>query len=146
LARRHANVQLSIANSTDEVEEMFKAAFILLFSASALAAENHPILPIGSAAPDFALPGTDGAIHRLSDYASSPILVVVFTCNHCPIAQMYEQRIERLAADYKDRGVAVVAIQPNAPDALRIDELDSSDTSDSLEEMKVRVHYKSIFI
>jgi peroxiredoxin len=109
-----------------------------------MAAENHPILPIGSAAPDFALPGTDGSIHRLSDYASSPNLVVVFTCNHCPIAQMYEQRIERLAADYKDRGVAVVAIQPNDPKALRIDELDSSDTSDSLDEMKIRVQYKHL--
>jgi peroxiredoxin len=123
---------------------MLKFALVFLLSVSALAAENHPILPIGSPAPDFALPGTDGNIHRLSDYASSPILVVVFTCNHCPIAQMYERRIERLAADYKDRGVAVVAIQPNDPKALRIDELDCSDTSDSLDEMKIRVQYKHL--
>jgi peroxiredoxin len=123
---------------------MLKVAFALLFSLTAMAAENHPILPIGSPAPDFALPGTDGSIHRLSDYASSPILVVVFTCNHCPIAQMYEQRIERLAADYKDRGVALVAIQPNDPKALRIDELDCSDISDSLDEMKIRVSYKHL--
>ncbi len=123
---------------------MFKTAFVLLFSLSAMAAETHPILPIGSPAPDFALPGTDGSIHRLSDYASSPILVVVFTCNHCPIAQIYEQRIQKLASDYKDRGVALVAIQPNDPKALRIDELDCSDTSDSLEEMKIRVNYKHL--
>jgi peroxiredoxin len=123
---------------------MFKIAFLFVFSMSAVAAESHPILPIGSAAPDFALQGTDGNIHRLSDYSSSQILVVAFTCNHCPIAQMYEQRIERLAADYKDRGVALVAIQPNDPKALRIDELDSSDISDSLEEMKIRVHYKHL--
>ena len=57
----------------------------------------------------------DGQIHKLSDYASSPILVVVFTCNHCPIAQMYEKRIQQLAKDYKDKGVAVVAIQGNDP-------------------------------
>jgi peroxiredoxin len=126
------------------MKKMTKFALVFLLSAAAMAAENHPILPIGSAAPDFALPGTDGSIHRLSDYASSPNLVVVFTCNHCPIAQMYEQRIERLAADYKDRGVAVVAIQPNDPKALRIDELDSSDTSDSLDEMKIRVQYKHL--
>ena len=68
----------------------------------------------------------------------APILVVVFTCNHCPIAQMYEQRIQQLEADYHDRGVAVVAIQPNDPKALRIDELDSSDISDTLDEMKIR--------
>jgi peroxiredoxin len=123
---------------------MLKFALLFLFSAGAMAAESHPILPIGSPAPDFALMGTDGSVHRLADYASSPVLVVVFTCNHCPIAQMYEQRIEKLAADYKDRGVAVVAIQPNDPKALRIDELDCSDVSDSLDEMKIRVQYKHL--
>jgi peroxiredoxin len=107
-------------------------------------AEVHPILPIGSAAPDFALPGVDGKIHRLADYAASPILVVVFTCNHCPIAQLYERRIQQLYEDYRDKGVAVVAIQPNAPEALRIDELDSSDMSDTLAEMKIRVAYKHL--
>lgn len=57
---------------------------------------------------------------------------------------MYEQRIQRLAADYKDRGVALVAIQPNDPKAIRIDELDSSDVSDSLDEMKLRFSYKHL--
>jgi peroxiredoxin len=123
---------------------MWKIVLAFLVSAAAFGAENHPILPIGSAAPDFALPGTDGRIHKLSDYASSPILVVVFTCNHCPVAQIYEKRIEQLAADYKARGVALVAIQPNDPKALRIDELDCSDTGDSLDEMKIRVHWKHL--
>jgi peroxiredoxin len=126
------------------MNRILKVAFVLIFAVGLTAAETHPILPIGSAAPDFALPGTDGNIHRLSDYSASPILVVVFTCNHCPIAQMYEQRIQRLAMDYKDRGVALVAIQPNDPKALRIDELDSSDISDSLDEMKIRVSYKHL--
>jgi len=72
------------------------------------------------------------------------ILVVVFTCNHCPIAQMYEQRIQQLELDYRDRSVSVVAIQPNDPKALRIDELDSSDISDTLDEMKIRVAYKHL--
>lgn len=107
-------------------------------------APEHRILPIGSAAPDFALPGVDGKIHRLADYAASPVLAIVFTCNHCPIAQLYEQRIMRLYEDYGDKGVAVVAIQPNAPEALRIDELDSSDLNDTLEEMKIRVAYKHL--
>src|SRR4029077_14996115 len=98
----------------------------------------HPILALGSSAPDFSLPGVDGKTHTLADYAAAPILVVVFTCNHCPIAQMYEQRIQQLQEDYPDRGVAVVAIQPNDPKALRIDELDSSDISDTLDEMKIR--------
>jgi peroxiredoxin len=123
---------------------MLKVFILFLVSVAAIPAETHPILPIGSAAPDFVLQGTDGKTHRLSDYAASPILVVVFTCNHCPIAQMYEKRIERLAADYKSRGVALVAIQPNDPKALRIDELDSSDVSDTLAEMKIRVRYKHL--
>jgi peroxiredoxin len=123
---------------------MWKLALVLLVSLTAGAEEHHPILPIGSPAPDFALPGVDGKIHKLSDYASSPVLAVVFTCNHCPIAQMYEQRIQQLANDYKSKGVAVVAIQPNDPKAIRIDELDSSDLSDTLAEMKIRVQYKHL--
>ncbi len=102
----------------------------------------HPILALGSQAPDFLLPGVDGKTHKLADYSSSPVLVVVFMCNHCPIAQMYEQRVQALTDDYRDRGVAVVAIQPNDPKAIRIDELDSSDISDSLDEMKIRFEYK----
>ena len=105
---------------------------------------SHPILSLGAPAPDFALPGVDGKIHKLSDYAGSRVLVVVFTCNHCPIAQMYEHRIEQLYEDYEKRGVAVVAIQGNDPKALTIDELDSSDISDTLNEMKIRVQYKHL--
>ncbi|HTZ56921.1 MAG TPA: redoxin domain-containing protein [Acidobacteriaceae bacterium] len=119
-------------------------AVFLVAVGMASAAEVHPILPLGSSAPDFSLPGVDGKIHKLSDYASSPVLVVVFTCDHCPIAQMYERRIQQLADDYKNKGVAVVAIQPNDPKAIRIDELDSSDISDSLAEMKIRVQYKHL--
>ena len=123
---------------------MWRVVLLLLASLTAWGQEAHPILALGSPAPNFELPGVDGKTHKLSDYSASPILVVVFTCNHCPIAQMYEQRIGQLAADYKDRGVAVVAIQPNDPKAIRIDELDSSDISDSLEEMKIRAEYKHL--
>ncbi|HEV2401275.1 MAG TPA: redoxin domain-containing protein [Candidatus Sulfotelmatobacter sp.] len=117
---------------------------IAILSVAAWAQQTHPILAIGSPAPKFELPGIDGAMHKLSDYSASPVLVVIFTCNHCPIAQMYEQRIAQLAADYKDRGVSVVAIEPNDPKAITIDELDSSDMSDSLEEMKLRAQYKHL--
>lgn len=117
---------------------------MLILSLAASAQQSHPILAIGSPAPNFELPGIDGGTHKLSDYSASPILVVVFTCNHCPIAQMYERRIAQLAADYKDRGVSVVAIEPNDPAAIRIDELDSSDISDSLDEMKIRAEYKHL--
>jgi len=123
---------------------MWRVLVLLILALPGWAQEQHPILAIGSPAPNFELPGVDGAIHKLADYSSSPVLVVVFTCNHCPIAQMYERRIAQLAADYKDRGVAVVAIQPNDPKAITIDELDSSDISDSLDEMKIRAQYKHL--
>jgi peroxiredoxin len=123
---------------------MWRLIFFLCLAVTTCGQTNHPILAIDSPAPDFSLPGVDGKIHRLSDYAASPVLVVVFTCNHCPIAQMYEQRIQQLEQDYRGHGVAVVGIQPNDPKAIRIDELDSSDISDSLDEMKIRVEYKQL--
>jgi len=123
---------------------LWRLGVMVALSLAAWAQQTHPILAIGSPAPNFELPGTDGAIHRLSDYSSSAVLVVIFTCNHCPIAQMYERRIAQLAADYKDRRVSVVAIEPNDPQAISIDELDSSDISDSLQEMKIRAQYKHL--
>ena len=123
---------------------MWRVLILCAVSLTSWAQESHPILAIGSPAPNFELPGVDGKTHKLSDYASSPVLVIVFTCNHCPIAQIYERRIAQLAEDYKDRGVAVVAIEPNDPKALTIDELDSSDVSDSLAEMKIRAQFKHL--
>jgi peroxiredoxin len=123
---------------------MWRMIFLLLMTSVASGQDAHPILALGSSAPDFSLPGVDGRIHSLNDYKSSPILAIVFTCNHCPIAQMYEQRIQQLEKDYQGRGVAVVAIQPNDPKAIRIDELDSSDISDTLDEMKIRAGYKNL--
>jgi hypothetical protein len=106
------------------------------------AADEPPTLAIGAEAPDFCLPGIDDQNHCLKDYASSQLLVIIFTCNHCPTAQMYETRIKQLVADYKDRGVAFVAIEPNSPQAVRLDELGYTDVSDSFEEMKVRAAYR----
>jgi peroxiredoxin len=127
-----------------QARNLWRVGALLVLSLAACAEEAHPILAIGSPAPNFELPGIDGAVHKLSDYSASPVLVVIFTCNHCPIAQMYERRITQLNADYKDRGVSVVAIEPNDPKAITIDELDSSDISDSLEEMRVRAEYKHL--
>lgn len=95
-------------------------------------------LEIGDKAPDFDLPGVDGKQHRLKDFADAKVLVLVFTCNHCPTAQAYESRIAQLHADYKDRGVALVAISPNDDQAVRLDELGFTDVSDSFEDMKLR--------
>ncbi|HLY70403.1 MAG TPA: redoxin family protein [Puia sp.] len=99
---------------------------------------DYPTLPIGASAPDFSLPGIDGKTYTLSSFKDARILIIIFTCNHCPTAQSYEERIIKLADDYKDKGVALVAVNPNDPQALRPDELDFSDIGDSFEEMKIR--------
>src|SRR5215208_260314 len=105
---------------------------------------EHPILSIGSPAPDFALPGVDGKVHKLSEYAGSKILAVVFECNHCPVSQLYESRIEKLYKEYRSKGVTFVAINPNNPKSIRLNELGYTDVTDSLEEMKIRSAFRHI--
>lgn len=113
----------------------FSASFSSIESAAAREVET---LSIGAEAPDFKLPGTDGKTYTLADFEDAKLLMVVFTCNHCPTAQAYEGRIKKLHQDYKDRGVAMVAVSPNDPKAVRLDELGYTDLNDSLEEMKIR--------
>jgi len=95
-------------------------------------------LEIGDPAPDFKLPATDGREYQLKDFASAKLLLVIFTCNHCPTAQAYETRIMQLHADFKDKNVAVVAISPNDDQAVRLDELGYTDLGDSFADMKLR--------
>jgi peroxiredoxin len=115
---------------------------LLVVTATHLVCEwaNRPALAleIGESAADFCLPGVDGKDHRLNDFRDRAVLVVVFTCNHCPTAQAYEARIQKLADDYGDKGVALVAISPNDALAVRLDELGYTDVGDSLEDMKIR--------
>jgi thiol-disulfide isomerase/thioredoxin len=126
-----------------------KTLLLLLFAGLAFlftvhATEGVPTLPLGATAPDFNLPGVDGRNWTLKDFADAKILVVVFTCNHCPTAQDYQERIKKIVTDYKSKGVAVVAINPNDANALRFDEIAWSDLSDTFPEMKIRAqdrHY-----
>jgi len=111
---------------------------IFTFAASIATASPPETLKIGSPAPDFKLPGVDGKTYTLDSFRDAEILVIVFTCDHCPTAQAYEDRIKRLAANYKDKSVALVAISPNDPDAVRLDEMGYTDLGDSLEDMKIR--------
>jgi peroxiredoxin len=119
-----------------------KRSLLLLLASLApwlcFAAESIPTLPPGSAAPDFNLPGVDGRNWTLKDFSDAKVLVVVFTCNHCPTAQYYEDRLKAIVADYKNKNVALVAIMPNDPKSIRLDELAWTDLSDSFAEMKIR--------
>lgn len=84
----------------------------------------------GANAPEFELPGVDGQTYALSEFDASA-LVVIFTCNHCPVAQLYEDRIVELQADYDD--AQILAINPNDAESY---------PDDSFENMVTRAEEK----
>ena len=115
-----------------------KKLFIPLFAlAVSCVAEDVKPLKIGSAAPDFNMPGIDGKQHALTDYAKADVLVIAWMSNHCPDSQASEGRVKKLVEDMKGKNFALVAINPNNPEGLRPDELGYSKYNDSLEEMKL---------
>lgn len=103
-----------------------------------LFAKPEPIktIAMGTAAPEFSLPGVDGKNYTLQDFSKSKVLVIVFTCNHCPDARAARGKVIALNKDYKGKGVAVIAISGNDDKALRLDEIGYSVYGDSLEDMK----------
>lgn len=72
-----------------------------------------PTLALGARAPDFDLPGVDGKNHSLASFQSKRVLVVIFSCNHCPYVKDYEDRMVSIQRDYAARGVQLVAINSN---------------------------------
>jgi peroxiredoxin len=117
---------------------MASGTLIAVPVAEAQAAAGPASLAMGAAAPQFNLPGVDGKNHQLSDYASAKVLAVVFECDHCPESELYEARIEKLYQDYKDKGVALVAINPDSPNSVRRAEMSYSDLGESMDDMKAR--------
>ena len=118
-----------------------------ILTPAALAAEDYEkLLPpdakrlaLGDAAPDFKLLGIDGKTYTLADFpaSKSPLLMVAFLSNHCPYSHAAETRLLPLAKEFAGKGLTVVAINPNSPDSVRIDELGYSKYNDSPEEMKL---------
>lgn len=100
--------------------------------------QSHETLAIGASAPDFTLPDLNGNMVSLSDFSKAKVLVVVFTCVHCPTATAYENRIIQFTKDYKDKGVQLVAIMSNSNLGLALEELGWSEFDDSYEYMKKR--------
>ena len=90
-------------------------------------------LELGRKAPDFSLPGTDGKTYSLASFKDSAVLVVVFSCNHCPYVVGSEDRMIRFYEDYRPRGVAMVAINSNETEGH---------PTDSFEHMKARAAEK----
>ncbi len=99
-------------------------------------------MEIGEKAFDFNLPDISGNYFKLSDFNNSNVLVIIFTCNHCPTAQAYEDRIIQFVNDYMTKSVAVVAIMPNSPYALLLEECSYSDLDDTYESMIIRARDK----
>lgn len=106
--------------------------------------EKHEIktIEIGEKAYPFNLPDVSGRFYTLEDFSDADVLVIVFTCNHCPTAQAYEDRIIRFVNDYKDKNVALVAIMPNSEYSLLLEECSYSDLDDSYESMIIRAKDK----
>ena len=112
--------------------------FSLVFSLLAVERDNFGTLAIGEKAPDWSLIGVDDKKHSLADYNKSDVLMIVFTCNHCPEAQAAEWRLKKIVEDYKNKSFSLVAISGNSPEGLRLDELGFALRGDSLQDMKVQ--------
>lgn len=91
-------------------------------------------LKIGDPAQDFRLPGVDGKDYGLEDFSDRKVVVVMFSCNHCPTVKAYEGRFIELQHEYEEKGVALIAINPND---------DKQYPEDSFENMKIRAREKS---
>jgi thiol-disulfide isomerase/thioredoxin/peroxiredoxin len=126
-------------------KQLFIIMMILFCPGIVFPQVTHPepkTLEPGSKAPDFNLLGVDGRNYSLNDFDKAKVLVIIFSCNHCPTAQAYEDRIISISIDYKTKGVDIVMISPNSNKALNYSELGYSDMGDSFEEMKQRASDK----
>lgn len=82
-------------------------------------------LPLESKALDFKLPGTDGKIYQLSDFSSSPYLVIFFTCNHCPYVINSDELTRALVEKFKPQGVDFVGINSNSANTYEEDSFEN---------------------
>lgn len=89
--------------------------FVSVILATAFTSNPPTPYKIGDTATDFKLKSVDGKTYSMSDYKSAKGFIVVFTCNHCPFAKKYEDRINDLAKKYKSKGYILLAINPNDP-------------------------------
>lgn len=116
---------------------------LLLGITGGLFADDPETLAIGQKAPGFELVGIDGETYSLDNFKRAEVLTVVFTANHCPTAQAYEERVKKLAGAYSPEQMQLVAISSNHPGAVCLEELGYSDLGDSYQEMKIRAAERS---
>lgn len=119
---------------------------IFTLSVTAMAQNTHPepkTLGFNEKAPDFNLKGTDGKMYSLASFSKAKVLVLIFSANHCPTAQAYEDRIISITNDYKNKGVEVAVISSNDNQTLSLSELGYTDMGDTYEEMQIRYKDKN---
>lgn len=119
------------------LKSLLASLLLFPFTLPSTAEEGLADLKIGDSAPDFSLPGIDGKTWSLADFKEGKVLVVFFTSNHCPTSHGAADRLKSFLADYRPKGMAFVAINPNHPEGLSIDELGYSKYSDGFEDMKL---------
>src|SRR5262245_24003699 len=78
-----------------------------------MVAVNSAMVPLGSPAPDFALPSVDGKTVSSDDFVGAPALLVIFLSNHCPYVRRIEAGIGALVSEYRGKGLAAVGISSN---------------------------------
>ena len=101
-----------------------RVCLLAALTATLAAGANAADLTIGQPAPNFTdIVGIDDKPHGLADYADARLVVVVFICNHCPVAVAYEERLVALQKDYGPKGVQLVAVNVNNLPADRLDEM-----------------------
>jgi peroxiredoxin len=137
-----AFVILSCKQSVKDIGKTGKAENAFVPVPQKIEKHNVKTLSIGEKAPFFRLPDVSGKFFELDDFKKAQILVVIFTCNHCPTAQAYEDRIISFTKEYAKKDVAVVAIMPNSVYTLLPEECGYSDLDDSYESMKIRAKDK----
>jgi peroxiredoxin len=95
---------------------------------------NAKKLKLGDSLPSFTLPGIDGNVYSTASFSNDKLLLIIFSCNHCPYVQAYEERIIQLQKEYTDKGLIVIAINSND---------EKNYPEDSFEKMKQRAIEKS---
>lgn len=133
-------LMISCQNKTNQTENVLEKGFKP--NPVILEKQEVKILNIGEAMPDFNLPDMYGKMVNQDAFKDAELLVVIFTCNHCPTSQAYESRMIQFTSDYKEKGVQVVAINPTSSAGLLLEECGYSDLDDSFENMKIRAKDK----
>jgi peroxiredoxin len=117
-------------------------ALVLFFQVSAQDKPNPETLEPGAKAIDFNLKGVDGKMYSLDSFSDAKVLAFIFSAPHCPTAQAYEDRLIDMQNKFGDKGLQIIKINPNYPEAVCLEEMGYSDMGDSFEDMVIRAKDK----